>query len=238
MGGSKHKHKKCSKQQQSNTRISRARFTYCTVAFSPRKNKQRHGVHLHILASSQSESVEASSLYNAINNCQTHCNMSAEFMDVDTDGTGFDDDTLGMGDDTLGDDDMIGAGDFEEDGLPDASDVTVGTGSDTSAADIVEVADQPAIPPYFGGAEGHALRESAADAWVAESSAYYQLLSSIMTTEMYQTAASYCQTYVDEYNEAAATVLYLEHLTPPSVTYEEFWGLGASVLDGAYDLAS
>ena len=103
----------------------------------------------------------------------------------------------------------------------------------------MEVADQPAaIPPYFGGAEGHALRESAADAWVAESSAYYQLLSSIMTTDLYLTAASYCQTYIDEYNEAAATVLYLEHLAQPSVTYEEFWGLGASVLDGAYDLAS
>jgi len=156
----------------------------------------------------------------------------------DTD-TGFDDDTLGMGeDDTLGDDDMIDTGDFEEDVLPAASDLAVGTDSDTSAADIVKVADQPAIPPYFGGAEGHALRESAFDAWVAENSAYYQLLSSIMTTEMFQTAASYCQTYIDEYNEAAATVLYLEHLDPPSVSYEEFWGHGASVLDGAYDLAS
>jgi len=102
----------------------------------------------------------------------------------------------------------------------------------------MEVADQPAIPPYFGGAEGHALRESTVGAWEAENSAYYQLLSSIMTTELYQTAASYCQNFIDEYNEVSTTVLYLEHQAQPPTTYQEFWGLGASVLDGAYDLAS
>lgn len=103
----------------------------------------------------------------------------------------------------------------------------------------MEVADRAAaIPPYFGGAEGHALRESAVEAWVALNSTYYQLLSSIMTTKEYQTAASYCQTYIDEYNEVSATVLYLENQAQPPVTYQEFWGLGASVVDGAYDLAS
>ena len=156
-------------------------------------------------------------------------------IDADTD-TVFDDDRLGMGgdDDTIGmgdDDDMTGMGDFDKDVLLDME-------SGNSQTTIMEVADQPAIPPYFGGAEGHALRESATERWMAENSAYYQLLSSIMTTELYQTAASYCQTYIDEYNEAAATVLYLENQAPPSVTYEEFWELGASVLDGEYDLAS
>ena len=102
----------------------------------------------------------------------------------------------------------------------------------------MEVADQPAIPPYFGGAEGHALLQSATEAWEAENSAYYQLLSSIMTTELYQTAASYCRTYIDEYNEASANVLYLENQVQPPVTYQDFWMQGASVLDGAYDLAS
>ena len=98
--------------------------------------------------------------------------------------------------------------------------------------------DQPAIPPYFGGTEGHALRKSAVEAWEAANSTYYQLLSSIMTTEEYQTAASYCETFIDEYNVVSATVLYLEQQAKPPTTYEEFWGLGASVLDGAYDLAS
>lgn len=164
--------------------------------------------------------------------------MSAmdDIIDTDTD-TGFDDDTLGMGgdDDTImgGDDDMTGLGDFDGNSQPGQSPQNV-----PAASTNMEVADQPAIPPYFGGAEGHALRESATERWTAENSAYYQLLSSIMTTELYQTAASYCQTYIDEYNEAAATVLYLENQAPPSVTYEEFWGHGASVLDGAYDLAS
>ena len=98
----------------------------------------------------------------------------------------------------------------------------------------------PAIPPYFGGSEGHALREAAVAAWVAENSTYYQQLSAIMDTELYRTAAKYCQTYIDEYNELSATMLYVEGQArpPPAVTYQEFWGLGGSVFDGAYDFAS
>eukprot|EP00986_Skeletonema_menzelii_P021210 scaffold33659_cov148-Skeletonema_menzelii.AAC.2 len=59
-----------------------------------------------------------------------------------------------------------------------------------------------------------------------------------MATDAYKIAASYCANFIDHYNEVSAAVMYLEDQAKPVVTYEDFWGLGASVVDGAYDFAS
>ena len=102
----------------------------------------------------------------------------------------------------------------------------------------VDGGGQPAIPPYFGGSKGEALRLAAVQAWEAQNSTYYQQLSSIMATDTYKIAASYCRNFINHYNEVSAAVMYLEDQAKPAVTYEDFWGLGASVVDGAYDFAS
>ena len=94
------------------------------------------------------------------------------------------------------------------------------------------------IPPYFGGTPGEDLRLATVEEWKANQSDYFQVLSAIMETEKFQTAAKYCATAIQRYNEFSATVLYLEQQNPPEWNYVEFWEGGASVVDGSYDLAS
>ena len=48
------------------------------------------------------------------------------------------------------------------------------------------------IPPYFGGTPGEDLRLATVEEWKANQSDYFQVLSAIMETEKFQTAAKYC----------------------------------------------
>jgi hypothetical protein len=92
--------------------------------------------------------------------------------------------------------------------------------------------------PYFGGAAGEACRVAAVAAWEAQNSTQKQNLEAVMSTELFQTAASYCQPQIDMYNQASAVVCLLERQNNYSVTYAAFWEGGDFFFDGAYDLAS
>ena len=92
--------------------------------------------------------------------------------------------------------------------------------------------------PYFGGAAGEACRVAAVQAWEAQNDTKKATLDSVMQTELYQTARSYCQAELDLYNRASAVVCLLEKEKKYDLTYNSFWEGGAFYFDGEYDLAT
>lgn len=99
----------------------------------------------------------------------------------------------------------------------------------------------PSILPYFGGTDGETCRQSTVNAWKATNTPFHDELDAVISTTLYQTAKSYCQSQIDLYNIASGVVCLLEEQNSNSnynLSYGEFWMNGNIYFDGDYDLAS
>lgn len=97
----------------------------------------------------------------------------------------------------------------------------------------------PSILPYFGGTDGETCRQSTVNAWKATNTPFQDELDAVISTSLYQTAKSYCQSQIDLYNIASGVVCLLEEQSNNyNLPYGEFWMNGNIYFDGDYDLAS
>ena len=99
----------------------------------------------------------------------------------------------------------------------------------------------PSILPYFGGTDGETCRQSTVNAWKATNTPFQDELDAVISTSLYQTAKSYCQSQINMYNIASGVVCLLEEQNSNSsynLSYGEFWMNGNIYFDGDYDLAS
>lgn len=96
----------------------------------------------------------------------------------------------------------------------------------------------PSILPYFGGTDGETCRRSTVNAWKATNTPFKNELDAVISTNLYQTAKSYCQSQIDLLNIASGVVCLLEQGRNYNLSYGEFWMNGDIYFDGDYDLAS
>ena len=100
--------------------------------------------------------------------------------------------------------------------------------------------------PYFGGEEGEKCRTAVVKKFENDESIKVKrdLLREIMATDLYRTAADYCEAEIQLYDQASSLVcLQEEEMSNYNTTYASFWAgdnsyYGYAYYDGAYDLAT
>ena len=75
--------------------------------------------------------------------------------------------------------------------------------SDTFNFNLSSFTLADAVLPYFGGTVGKACRLAAVANWEKENTTLNQQLDEVMKTDLYKKAKSYCQSQIDDYNNAA-----------------------------------